>query len=107
MPKGIMVVESAPAEGHEDDYNKWYSGTHIPQILEIPGFVAARRFRVNGSPTGVDDKPGYLAIYELEADDLNTPIVEMRARSADGRIDRRGAVRQSPPPVVTVYELLD
>jgi hypothetical protein len=102
-----MVVESAPAEGQEDDYNKWYSGTHIPQILDIPGFVAARRFRVSGSPTAGDERPGYLAIYELEADDLNTPIAELRARSGDGRMDRSTSLRLSPPPVVTVYELLD
>jgi hypothetical protein len=102
-----MVVESAPADGQEDVYNKWYSGTHIPQILEIPGFVAARRFRRSASPTPGDDQPGYLAIYELEAGDLNTPIAELRARTADGRMDRSDSLRRSPPPVITVYELLD
>jgi hypothetical protein len=69
--------------------------------------VAARRFRVSGSPAGDDDKPGYLAIYELEADDLDAPIAELRARSGDGTMDRSGALHLSPPPVVTVYELLD
>ena len=108
MAKGVLVVESAPVEGRDDEFNTWYDGTHIPQILEIPGFVAARRFRVHGTQTGVDGKPGYLAIYELEADDLSAPIAEMRTRSADGRLDRRSsAVRLDPPPVVTLYELLD
>jgi hypothetical protein len=107
MAKGVMVVESAPIEGREDEYHTWYMGTHIPQILEIPGFVAARRFRLVGSPPAGDGKAGYLAIYDLEADDLNTPIAELGARSADGRVDRSDALRMSPPPVVTVYELVD
>jgi hypothetical protein len=105
MPKGIMVVQSSPAEGREGEYNEWYSQTHIPQLLEIPGFVSARRFRVSGE----QQSPGhqYLAVYELEADDLGEAVAELRSRSASGKTDRSDALASSPAPVVTVYELID
>ena len=39
-----MVVQTGPVSAErEDEYNDWYSGTHIPEVLAIPGFVAARR----------------------------------------------------------------
>jgi hypothetical protein len=107
MVRGIMVVESNPTEGREDEYNDWYGRTHVPQILEIPGIRAAQRYRVSSSRMRPDAQPGYLAIYELEADDLAGPIDELLARSADGRIEMSDALRLSPPPVVTVYELLE
>jgi hypothetical protein len=105
MPKGIMVVQSSPAEGRESEYNDWYSQTHIPQILEIPGFVTARRFRVSGDGQSSGHK--YLAVYELEADDLAEPVAELRSRSASGRTDRSDTLASTPAPVVTVYELID
>ena len=102
MPKGIMVVQSSPSDpSGEDEYNRWYTEVHIPEVLAVPGFVSARRYRVLGAA-----EPGrhtHLAVYELEADDLTAPVKELRARSSSD------AARPplGPPPVVTIYELLD
>ena len=103
MPKGIMVVQSDPVDpAHEDDYNDWYDNTHVPEICAVPGFVSARRYKVHGAGS-----PAYLAIYEIDADDLEVPLAELRARRAAGRSRGTGALRLDPPPVVTIYELLD
>ena len=108
MAKGIMVVESGPADDERDaEYNQWYSGTHIPEISSIPGFVAARRYKTREADRGRSTKARYLAIYELEADDISRPLEELAARSADGRMGRSDALQLSPPPVVTVYELIE
>jgi hypothetical protein len=109
MARGIMVVESAAVEGQEDQYNSWYSGIHIPQILEIPGFQSAQRYRVSAAGPAAPEpsKPKYLAIYALEADDLAEPVAALRSRSADGQMERSDALALSPPPVVTIYELLE
>jgi hypothetical protein len=108
VAKGIMVVESAPADSERDgEFNEWYSGTHIPEISSIPGFVAARRYRVREADRARSTKASYLAIYELEADDLGQPLAELAARSADGRMTSSDALQLTPPPVVTVYELID
>lgn len=98
-----MVVRSGPAAGQEDEFNRWYDQVHLPEILSVPGFVSGRRYRSSGP----SDYP-YLAVYEIESDgDLDEPIKAWRELSAAGRTTRGSAVRTSPPPVVTVYELLE
>jgi hypothetical protein len=100
MVKGVMVVTTSPAEGREADYNQWYDEEHIPALLSLPGFVSARRFRVHGEAAG----PTYLAIYELEADDLNAPVAALRARNTPDRARGPEVLATSPPGSVTLYE---
>jgi hypothetical protein len=105
MPKGIMVVQSRPSDpAREDEFNKWYSQTHLPELLSVPGFAAARRYKMQGADPSA--RP-YLAIYELEADDLTAPVDEWRARSASGQVHMSDALQMDPPPVVTFYELIE
>ncbi len=106
MPKGIMVVQSGPSDpAREDEYNDWYSHTHLPEIRAVPGVVAARRYKVRD---GGGARPhAYVAIYEIDADDLTAPAAELRARSAAGLTHSTDALRVDPPPVVTFYELLE
>ena len=110
MPKGIMVVQSDPADpSREDEYNDWYDNTHVPEICAVPGFVSARRYKVHRPAVGGDGSPApaYLAIYEIDADDLMAPAAELRARSAAGQTHGSDALRVDPPPVVTIYELME
>lgn len=53
-----MMMTDVPDE-HEGAFNDWYNKVHIPELLRIPGFVSAERFRRIG--------PGirYLALYRL------------------------------------------
>ena len=105
MPKAIMFVQSRPSSAErEDEYNDWYTGTHIPQVCAVPGIIGARRYKVHDA-TGAG--PAYLAIYELEADDLAEPMRELRARSASGQMDMSDVLRLDPPPVVTLCELIE
>jgi len=101
VAKGIMIVQTSPVSAErEAEYNQWYSGTHIPEICAIDGFVSARRFKLR-------DQPTYVAIYELEAEDLNAPLAELGKRNASGEMHPPEAVQMSPAPVVTVYELVE
>lgn len=66
MAKGVLVVETRPASPDQAEaYHRWYNETHIPEILGVPGFVSARRLESLG------DDGGFIAIYEIEADDLD------------------------------------
>jgi hypothetical protein len=111
MPKGIMFVASRPADpAREDEYNEWYSTTHVPEVCAVPGIVAARRYRVHDTGgLGAPDPsaPGYVAIYEIDSDDLAAPLTELAARSVDGRVNMSDAIQMDPPPVVAIYELID
>ncbi|HSA49138.1 MAG TPA: hypothetical protein VLH10_03385 [Yinghuangia sp.] len=110
MARGIMIVESGPVSPErEDEYNAWYTETHIPELCAIPGFVGARRYKLRrrGGVDAESELPVYLAVYELEADDLAEPQAELARRRADGRAGKvSDALRTDPPPVVSLYELV-
>jgi len=108
VPKGIMVVQSAPSDpAREDEFNEWYSHAHLPEILAVPGFVSARRYKVHDPGNGVPPAHTYLAVYEIEADDLTGPAKELRARSAAGETTSSDALQTDPPPVIAFYELIE
>lgn len=67
--KNILVVQSNPAPGREPEYNEWYNGRHLSDVLSFPGFVAAQRFvqsPVKRFPDWPEYKYRYLALYEFE-----------------------------------------
>ncbi|MBU4275630.1 MAG: DUF4286 family protein [Proteobacteria bacterium] len=53
-----VSVDIDPAQ--EEEWNKWYNGVHVPQVLACPGFHRARRYK---SPEG---SPKYIAIYDID-----------------------------------------
>ena len=58
----ILLVMMDVAEGHEAEFDRWYNEEHLPERMEIPGYVSARRFKlVEGN--GVLK---YLCIWEME-----------------------------------------
>jgi hypothetical protein len=110
VAKGILVVESNPTSPErEADYNDWYSNTHLGEVCALPGIISARRYKVHGDggPLADPSRRQYLAIYELEADDLSQPFEELGKAAADGRIQMSDALQMSPPPAVTVFELME
>src|ERR671937_496709 len=58
----ILVVMMEVAPEHEDEFNRWYNDEHLPERLEIPGYVSARRFKLEEG----EGVLRYLCIWELE-----------------------------------------
>ena len=108
MPKGILFVESGPADQScEDEYNDWYTNIHIPDMLAGPGFLSAQRYRRVDQGGTPPRGPAYIAIYHLEAEDLADPLAARRERSAQGLAGPSSdALAKDPPPVMTIYERL-
>ena len=72
------LVITRPVAGREAEFNRWYDGQHLPDVLKVPGFVAAQRFKVSGDTT----LPGsYVAIYEMETDDPGATLAELNRRA--------------------------
>jgi hypothetical protein len=88
MPKYTFVVLTNPVAGKEDEYNKWYNGQHIPDVLNVPGFVCAQRFRLADAQMGGEASRTYkyLALYEIETDDLAEALKQLRERGVSGEI---------------------
>jgi hypothetical protein len=74
----ILVVMMDVEEGHEAEFDRWYNEEHLPERMEIPGYVSARRFKLEEG-NGVLK---YLCIWELEdASPLESEMYKMqRAR---------------------------
>jgi hypothetical protein len=77
MNRYKMIVMTAPVEGRESEYNDWYQNTHLDQVVAIDGFKSAQRFQLTTS-LGSNESPPYLAIYEIETDDIDTVVEKMK-----------------------------
>jgi hypothetical protein len=97
MAKGIMYVESRPSSpDREQEYNTWYDEVHLPELLALDGIVAARRLRP------VDGQGPYVAIYDLEGEDLQAILDNMIANA--GRLQMSDALQLDPAPVPRLFE---
>jgi hypothetical protein len=79
MGRHLLVVMSNPVSAErETEYNEWYSGRHIGDVVGIPGFAAATRYVA--SPAQVVGQPQlkYLAVYEIDAEDPADAVKSLR-----------------------------
>lgn len=77
MSPNLFVVLTNPIEGTDDAFNQWYDATHVPEVLDVPGVVAAQRYDIAELKIPDDeDLPAqlpppthrYMVIYELDND---------------------------------------
>ncbi len=59
----IMVVMMQVDPEHEEEFNRWYDEEHLRERLEIPGYISARRFKLE---EGAEGMLNFLCIWELE-----------------------------------------
>ena len=88
MAKSIVLAWTNPVdEASDKEYNAWYSGTHVPQVIaHVPGVTGARRYRVVDLP-GVGGPPAhrYLCVWETDTSDaasIAAPAGRGRSRAA-------------------------
>lgn len=82
-----FIVFSRPTVGNEDAYNKWYNEVHLAEVCEIPGFLAAQRFKLSDSQAAGYPTTSYqyLAIYEFDQPPAK-PIESLLERVHSGQI---------------------
>jgi hypothetical protein len=88
----VVAVEMEPE--WEDEVNRWYSEEHIPGLLSVPGYRAARRY------IAVDGQPKYLNWYEI--DSMEAFRSEARRKAIDTPWSAR--VRPHVKSQLTIYE---
>lgn len=83
MTKYTFVVVTNPTAGREAAFNEWHNKSHIPDVLNVPGFCA-QRFRLADAQMGGEASKACknLALYEIETDDLAGVLKELRSRAA-------------------------
>lgn len=80
MTKYTMIVLTNAKEGQDDAFNDWYTNQHLSDILAIPGFTAAQRFKLCDKPGVPPARYRYGATYQMESDDPAAVITDMFAR---------------------------
>ncbi|HMO76854.1 MAG TPA: hypothetical protein PKD48_16075, partial [Sphingopyxis sp.] len=82
----LYIVLTNATPGDHDEFNDWYTNTHIPDVLAVPGFVAAQRFRLVDHPALKPYPFRYLALYEVLASDAEAAFAELKARAGTERM---------------------
>ncbi len=65
-----MVFSNCTDPSREEEFNRWYTHIHLPDLSSAKGLVSSKRY--------VDPEPGskakYLAVYEFETDDIDESV---------------------------------
>lgn len=81
-----LVYSRKPDSISEGDYNKWYD-FHLGEILVVPGFESAHRFKLSQEVVDPDNGTVYthLSLYEIEGD-VPTVMRDLDEEAASGRM---------------------
>ena len=74
----LMLVRTHPQDPErEDEFNEWYTGNHVPDVLHAPNLVAALRYKL--AMTHIGEVPPYLALYYIDEDNAEAANAGMMA----------------------------
>ena len=106
----VLVVTMDVDEADESELNEWYNEQHLPERMAIPGYVSARRFKLEDGNNALK----YLCIWEmvdgspLESEmykDQNADPTELYLRGNKTiKLRTRGLYHQVYPEAGTSFE---
>lgn len=81
MARFTYTILSCAAPGQEEEFIDWYSNEHLGDVLQMPGVVSGRLFRLDFQRVYDLDAPQWtlMTIYELEGDDPEAIINSIKA----------------------------
>jgi hypothetical protein len=74
----VFLALSNPVKGREDAFEEWYEKYHVPECVQVPGFVSGQRFALSANQGG-EPTQRHLALYELEGDDPQAILDKLMA----------------------------
>jgi hypothetical protein len=106
MARGILLVFANPSSPERtEEFNEWYSSTHLHEVLRVPGITSATRYELSEHqlvPSNILGGRRFLAAYEIEAEDIQTVRDRMLATSGDR--SHSPALEMDPLPVTLIFE---
>ncbi|RMP42544.1 hypothetical protein ALO95_200399 [Pseudomonas syringae pv. antirrhini] len=103
MSRYSLVVLLNAAEGRDEELNDWWTNTHIPDVLQIPGFISAQRHRLAEiQRDGAGREWKYLTIYQVDTDDVQNLFDELKRRA--GTAQMRSTDSYAPGGQVHLFE---
>lgn len=80
-PELLLALTNCTAADHHDIFNEWYDHQHLPDVLSVPGFLRARRYRCAPDTAGQPSPWSYLAVYEIAPGQSATAVAELSRRA--------------------------
>lgn len=78
MTRYQLHLHTRPVPGAEAEYHRWYDEVHLADVVGLAGFLSGERL----APVLLaHDQPvpdSYLAVYDIETDDLAAVLGQMR-----------------------------
>jgi hypothetical protein len=101
----VYLVFSNPVAGKEDEYNQYYDGTHLPELLAIPGLARATRYETAADRPDQDPIEGYayVCVYEFDDDPIETLDRLGEVRAAGG-LTPTDAISRDPGPRAVLFK---
>jgi hypothetical protein len=106
MAKTLFLAWSSPTSDETDaEFNDWYLNTHVPQVrAAIPSITAVHRYRTADLPGGQQPAHRYLAVYELDTDDVPAAAAALGVAAQQGNFDPTDTIDlKTAPPTVHWY----
>jgi hypothetical protein len=110
MAKSVFLVWTNPLDDASDkEFNDWYSGTHVQQVItHVPGVTGARRYRVADLPGADAPTHRYLCIWETDTNDAASVAAGLQAAIEAGKLDMTPAMDVAVnPPVSQWFEAVE
>ena len=102
MSRYMLLAFSKPVKGREVEYHSWYNNIHMPEVLNVPGFASAQRFKVEVPMVG--EMPGhYLALYQMKADNPEAVAAAKKALLT-AEMQQSDAIDRSSGAFIGVFE---
>ena len=110
LTRYVYLVMSDPLPGREFDFNDGYQNMHMGDLVQLPGWTGAQRFRlvpVMPRTTQPLYRRGNLIIWDQEGDDLSKIQSASKAAIAGGKSRLIPGFDYSPDgPVSTTYQVI-
>jgi hypothetical protein len=87
----VLTVLTNAVPGKEKEFDDWYTKVHLREVLSIPGFVSAQRFKVVSQP-GQTPQWSFFAVYNMETDNPQAVVAELMRRYAANEMTSSAAM---------------
>lgn len=104
MSRYIMLAMTNAVPGREEEFNDWYTNEHLREVAQAPGIRAAQRFELASTQRYIGEYPfHYLAIYEIETDDLQATVDYLNEHVGTERVPVRHELLTDEPEIRGLY----
>lgn len=101
MARGLYIAFTHPRDDNsEEEFNRWYTTHHLPEILAVDGVTSAARYK-SADPNTTHR---YMAAYTLEGD---LPEIVARIHADAGNRTMTTSSRTDPGPQFRLFEFLE